>query len=57
MWRCLVWGGSRECFSYRRDGSGDGSVVFEGKLEMGESEEVWGRVLSGKGGFVGVRAL
>jgi hypothetical protein len=44
-----------ECFSYRRDGNSE--VIFEGRLGMGEGEEVWGRVLSGKGGFVGVRAL
>ena len=48
---------SWECFSYRRDGEVDGKVVFEGKLGMGESEEGWGRVLSGRGGFVGVRTL
>jgi hypothetical protein len=47
---------SWECFSYRRDGEVDGKVVFEGKLGMGESEEGWGRVLSGSG-FVGVRTL
>jgi hypothetical protein len=44
-----------ECFSYRRDG--DSEVIFEGRLGMGESEEVLGRVLSGRGGFVGVRVL